>query len=150
MRSYLQISPVLNLNAYFHLCLCCLFLYFDFFFELKKYIQCAYKPSENNDYYKETIKRKPLGIVHDYCDCHKTRIFTITCTCSQRLCGKLIQSLIYIESYICIPLLSAFLSNYPVISSIIFTLHDLPWFGWSNSLKRHSHTQYGLVTIIWI
>ena len=53
MRSYLQISPVLNLNAYFHLILCCLFLYFDFSLELKKYIQCAYKLCENIDFIKK-------------------------------------------------------------------------------------------------
>ena len=53
MRSYLQISTVLNLNAYFHLFLCCLFLYFDFSFELKKYMQCVYKACENNDYIKQ-------------------------------------------------------------------------------------------------
>ena len=31
-----QISPVLNLNACFQLFLCCLFLYFDFSFGLRK------------------------------------------------------------------------------------------------------------------
>ena len=49
MVSYLQISPVLNVNASFHLFLCCLFLYFDFFFELKKYsvtLVHGYKPCE--------------------------------------------------------------------------------------------------------
>ena len=31
----------------------CLFLYFDFSFELKNYMQCVYKPSENNNYRKK-------------------------------------------------------------------------------------------------
>ena len=30
-----------------------LFIYFDFFFELKKYMQCVYKASENNDNIKK-------------------------------------------------------------------------------------------------
>ena len=64
--------------------------------------------------YKETIKWNSLGIVHDYCDCHETRILMITCTCSQRLCGKIIQISYHLESNMCIRLLSAFLSNYPV------------------------------------
>ena len=62
MVFYLQISPVLNLNACFHLFLCCSFINFEFFFVLKKYIYSVtlrvhgYKPFEHNDYYKETIK----------------------------------------------------------------------------------------------
>ena len=64
--------------------------------------------------YKETIKWNSLGIVHDYCDCHKNRILTITCACSRRLSGKIIQISYHLESNICIPLLSVFLSNYPV------------------------------------
>ena len=46
---------MLNLNAYFSLFLCYLFLYFDFSFELKKYMQCVYKSSENNDYIKKQL-----------------------------------------------------------------------------------------------
>ena len=40
-----------------HVFICCSFLYFDVFFELKKYIQCDsgnwLKPCENNDYIKK-------------------------------------------------------------------------------------------------
>ena len=38
MVFYLQTSPVLNLNAYFHLFLCCSFLDFDLLFALKEHI----------------------------------------------------------------------------------------------------------------
>ena len=44
---------MLKLNAYFYLFLCGLFLYFDFSFELKKYMQCVYNPREFNDYIKK-------------------------------------------------------------------------------------------------
>ena len=50
---------------------------------------------------KKKKKRKKLGIVHDNKDCHKTHIFTITCTCSQRLCGKIKQISYHLESSIC-------------------------------------------------
>ena len=73
----------------------------------RKFVQCVYIINQGKIIlYKDTIKWNWLGIVHDYCDCHKTRNFTITRKCSQRLCEKIIQISYHLESNICIPLLS--------------------------------------------